>query len=58
MWEEIKAEEERRAVEEAELFKTKARSTDIATEEQVRGLHALGLGLCSCQRLSRPVIWD
>ncbi len=34
-WEEIKAEEERRAAEEAELFKTKLRSTEIATEEQV-----------------------
>eukprot|EP00887_Chlorella_sp_A99_P000601 scaffold17.g601.t1 len=33
-WEDIKAEEERRAAEDAELFKTKARSTEIATEEQ------------------------
>lgn len=36
VWEEIKAEEERRAAEEAELFKSKARSTEIQTEEQVR----------------------
>lgn len=35
-WEEIKAEEARRAEVEAEVFKHKTRSTDIASEEQVR----------------------
>lgn len=34
-WEDVKAEEERRAAAEAEVFKHKARSTDIASEEQV-----------------------
>jgi midasin len=34
-WEEVKAEEERRAAAEAELFRHKTRSTDIASEEQV-----------------------
>lgn len=34
-WEEVKAEEARRAEAEAEVFKHKTRSTDIASEEQV-----------------------
>lgn len=34
-WEEVKAEEERRAAAEAEVFRHKTRSTDIASEEQV-----------------------
>ncbi|KAL4440107.1 hypothetical protein ABPG75_003108 [Micractinium tetrahymenae] len=33
-WEDVKAEEERRAAAEAEVFKHKTRATDIATEEQ------------------------
>ncbi len=32
-WREVKASQEAKAAEEAELFKTKTRSTDIATEE-------------------------
>jgi hypothetical protein len=35
LWEEIKAEEERQAAEEAELFKSKTRSIEIVSEEQV-----------------------
>ncbi|GAB4814208.1 hypothetical protein N2152v2_001254 [Parachlorella kessleri] len=42
-WEELKAEEERRTAEEAELFKTKTRSTDIATEEQARLWRPVGV---------------
>lgn len=34
-WEDVKAEEERRAIAEAEVFKHKLRSTTIASEEQV-----------------------
>lgn len=34
-WEEVKAEEARRAEADAEVFKHKTRSTDIASEEQV-----------------------
>ena len=33
-WEDVKAEEQRRAAEEAEVFKQKTRTTDIASEEQ------------------------
>lgn len=46
MWEEIKAEEERRAAEEAELFKTKTRRTDIATEEQASGFTGICVSIC------------
>ena len=34
VWEDIKEEEERRAAEEAELFKTKSRTVDVPTEEE------------------------
>jgi len=34
IWEEMKVEEERRAIEEAEVFKTKPKKTDIPDEEQ------------------------
>jgi len=53
-WEELKAEEERRAAEEAQLFKTKTRSTDIATEEQAR-LREAGRWLAACSSSSAVV---
>lgn len=41
VWESIKEEEERRAAEEFELFKSKARTTEVLSEEQVRFVFAI-----------------
>jgi len=39
LWEELKAEEERRAEEEASLFKTKTRDNNILSETVTTNLH-------------------
>jgi midasin len=57
IWEEVKDEEARREAEEAQLYKTKTRTSEVLSEEQVGCCHASSTHVPVCLLLVIALLW-